>query len=37
MAARESFEQSQLASQIGIGYGEAQVLPDRAQEKRVNT
>ena len=30
MAARESFEQSQLASQIGIGYGSAQVLPDRA-------
>jgi hypothetical protein len=30
MPARQSFEQSQLASQIGVGYGEAQVLPDRA-------
>lgn len=39
MAARESFEQSQLASQIGIGYGEAQVLPDRAaliEQTRAN-
>lgn len=30
MPARQSFEQSQLASQIGVGYGEAQVLTDRA-------
>lgn len=39
MPARQSFEQSQLASQIGVGYGEAQVLKDRAaliEQTRAN-